>query len=109
MRLEELVEQSRLADSGIADHGDDLPPAAPGLLRRLAELLHLGVAPDETREASAARRLEPGAGRSGADQLEHLDQLGYPLHRDRSERLHLDEALGELQRLAGETDCARGR
>ena len=48
----ELVDQPRLAHAGLADDGDDLPPAGAGLAEDPAQVLDLGVAADEAREAS---------------------------------------------------------
>ena len=65
VRVRELAEQARLADAGLADHRHDLAAPRPGLLQRLAQLLHLRVAPDEAREP--ARRARPAAAiRTGA-------------------------------------------
>jgi hypothetical protein len=73
------------------------------------ELLQLGVAADEAREAPARRGLEAGAGGTSPHQLEHLDRLGEPLDRHRAERDDLDEALDQPQRLGGEPDAAGRR
>ena len=59
----ELVEEPRLADPGLADHGHHLAVPGAGLLERLAELLEFGVAPDEPGEPAGGRRLEARAHR----------------------------------------------
>ena len=48
-RLQELVEQRRLARAGFARHEDDLAPTAAGARQRLVQSCLLGVAPDEDR------------------------------------------------------------
>src|SRR5439155_10128145 len=66
MRVQELVEQARLADAGLADDGDDLSAAAARLRGGRPDLLHLRVAPDELRESSRPGRLQPRADDTGA-------------------------------------------
>ncbi len=109
VRPEELIEQPRLPHAGIADHRDELSPAPPGLLRRLAKLVHLRITADETGEAAGRCCLQARADARSAAELEDLDGFGHPLDRDRPECLHLDEALGELQHCERESDGAGRR
>ena len=97
MRVDELVEQARLADPGLPQHRHDLAAAAPGLLERLAELIDLRVATDEAGEPPRHRGLQARAGRAGAHDLVDGHGLGQALDRRGPERFHLDEPLGPPQ------------
>ena len=109
MGVRELPEETRLAHARLPDHRDHLavPQARP--VEGAAQLLQLRVPADEAREPPPRRRLQAGAGGPGPHQLEHLDRLAEPLDRHRAERGDLDEALGQVQRLAGEPDAAGRR
>ena len=61
MRVGELVDQPRLAHPGLADDGDHLAVAGTGLTEDPAQVLDLGVAADEAREAAQGRRLQARA------------------------------------------------
>src|SRR5207244_6016680 len=80
-----------------------------GPVEGAAELLQLRTPADEAREPPPRCGLEAGAGGAGPHQLEHLDRLTEPLDRHRAEWSHLDEALGQVQRLGGEPDAAGRR
>ena len=95
MRVGELVGEPRLAHPGLAHEGDHLAPARAGLAEHPAQVLDLGVAADEAREAPERRRLQARARLSRSRQLEDLDRVRESLHGDGPERLHLDVALGE--------------
>ena len=95
MGVGELVDEPRLAHPGLAHDGDHLAVAGAGLVEHPAQVLDLGVAADEAREASERRGLQARPRRARPRQLEDLDGVGEPLHRDRAERLHLDVALGQ--------------
>ena len=105
----ELVEQARLADTGLADHGDDLAVAAAGPVERPPQGLDFGLAPDEPAEPARQGGLEARPHGRRAGQLEDLDGRLQPLDRDRTEPVHLNEPLGELQRIAGNPDGAGNR
>ena len=53
MRLDELPEETGLADAGLADHSDDLTVTLPDMLERQGQLLQLTVPADERRELLA--------------------------------------------------------
>src|SRR5437016_1098902 len=78
----ELVEQSRLADAGLAHDRDDLAAAAPGPLAALAQKRELPGAPDQRHEPPLDRDLEARApsplpgDRPGADRM--VDPLDAP-------------------------------
>ena len=59
MGVGELVYQSRLAHPGLAHDGDHLAVASAGLAEDAAQVLDLGVAADEAREAAERRGLQP--------------------------------------------------
>ena len=71
----ELPEQSRLAEARFPDDSDDLAPARPGQLQSMPQLVHLGVAPDESREAARRCCLKACPGRPRASHLVHLSRL----------------------------------
>jgi hypothetical protein len=52
----ELPEQSRLAEARFPHDSNDLAPARPGQLESVPQLVQLGIAPDEPREASRRAR-----------------------------------------------------
>jgi len=67
VRAGEFVDQARLAHPRLADDRRHLPVTVAGQLLGAAELLQLGVAPDESREPapggclqSRPRRARPG-------------------------------------------------
>jgi hypothetical protein len=107
VRAGELPEQAGLADSGLADHRDDL--AVPGLrfLHGLVELLDLAVASDEAGEPARGGSVQPRADRSRPDDLVDLDRFGKALHRNGPSRRDLDVPLGELQSHRRQQDRAR--
>ena len=80
----------------------ELSLALAGLFQCVAELVHLDLAPHERREAARRLGLQARAERREADDLEDFHGRGQSLDGHRPERLHLDVALGEAQRLAGD-------
>src|SRR5262249_45121196 len=93
VRVEELIEQAGLADPGIAHDGDDLPPPPAGLLRRLADLRHLGVTPNAAGQAPRPRTLQARANRGRARELEDVDRLSDALDGNGPEGLDVHEAV----------------
>ena len=75
MRVGELVGEPRLAHPGLADDGDHLAVASAGLAEDPAQVLDLGVAADEAREAPERRGLQPRPRRPRPRQLEDLDRV----------------------------------
>ena len=102
VRMGELVEEPRLADPCLADHGDELAPPLPGLRGRVPDLVHLRVPANEAAEATGPCGLQARPDGAGARQLEHLHGRGEALDGNGPERAYLHELLGELQRLGGE-------
>ena len=104
MRVGELVGEPRLAHPGLADDGDHLPAARAGLAQDPAQVLDLGVAAHEAREAAERRGLQARARLARPRQLEDLDRVREALHGDGPERPHLDVALGQRQRIGRDHD-----
>jgi hypothetical protein len=77
-----------------------------GDLLRAAELLQLGVAADEPRQPPSDGRLQAGPRLAGPRHLVDLHRLGEAPHRHGAERLHLDVALDQRQRLGRDHDRA---
>ena len=86
MRVGELVDQPRLAHPGLADDGDHLAAAGAGLAQDPAQMLDLGVAADEAREAAQGRGLQARARLTRPRQLEDLDRVREALDGDGPER-----------------------
>ncbi len=103
----ELGDNARLADSGLADHRDDLPLTLLGKFERAAHLLHLALPPDELRVTAPCRALQTGPYRTEPRHFIHVDQLADALNPGRAERLELEVSFHELARLL--TDCDRAR
>src|SRR5207245_10976674 len=78
-RVGALVDEARLAHSRLADDRRHLTVAGTGKLLRAAELLQLGVAPDEARQAALGGRLQAGARRARSRHLVDLHGVGEPL------------------------------
>ena len=97
-----LPHEPRFPDARLADDRHDLAMPGGGPPERLAQLLQLGVPPDEPRQAARGGRGQPGAAGSGPDQLVDLDRRVQALHRHRPQRRDLDVPLGEPQRVGGE-------
>src|SRR5262249_58374034 len=79
MRVGELVDEARLADSCLADDCRYLTVTIAGKLLGATELVKLGVAADEPRQAPPGGRLQAGAGGSGSGLPGGLDGVVYPL------------------------------
>ena len=75
MRVGELVGEPRLAHPRLAHDGDHLPPAGAGLAEDPAQVLDLGVAAHEAREAAERRGLQPRPRRPRPRQLVDLHGL----------------------------------
>ena len=110
MGVGDLPHQPRLAHAGLPDEGHELAMPRGGAAERLAELLDLGLPPDEAGEPARGGGLEPRTQRARPEHLVDLDGRLQALHRHRPEGLDVDEALGEPQRVRGqEAWCRRWR
>ena len=107
----EFVEQARLADSRLGHGGDDLPAAAARLIERLVELLELGAAADELRQAARRRHLQARPQRADSHHLVHVDRIGDALDSGRAQRFQVEVAGREFLGLLGDDDraCRRQR
>ena len=105
----QLVEEAGLAHARLAHDGHDLAVTAPRPVECRAELLHLGIAPDEAAQAAKGGGLKPCSHLARSDHLEDLDGGIEAMDRHGAERLDLHEVLGEAEGLAGDPDGARGR
>ncbi len=59
MRADELPIQSRFADTGLADHGDNLAVPAAGTLHRPFELIQFTGASDKPGETARNGGMQP--------------------------------------------------
>ena len=106
MRVGELVGEPRLAHPGLAHDGGHLAVAGTGLVEDPAQVLDLGVATDEARESATGACLETSPRRAGSRHLVNFHRVSQPLHRHGAERLHLDLAFGQRQRIGRDHDRA---
>jgi hypothetical protein len=97
MRAEELVEEPRFPDARLAHHRHELAAAGSRLVARPPQLIELGVAAHEAREAARHRGVEPRAGGANAHHLEDGNGLGEASDRRGAERFHLDVPFGAHQ------------
>ena len=102
MGVGDLPHQPRLAHAGLPDQGHELAMSRGGAAERLAELLDLGLPPDEAREPARGGGLEPRAQRARPQHLVDLDGRLQALDRHRPSGLDGDEAFGEAQRVRGQ-------
>src|SRR5205807_7804422 len=93
MRVGEVVDEARLAHPGLADDRHQLTVTGAGQLLRAAEMLQLGVAADEPRQAAPGGRLEASPRRACPRHLVTLPRVGEALDRHGAECLHGDVAF----------------
>ena len=75
MRTDQLVDEARLPDSGLADDRHDLALSLSGLPERSPELVDLRFPSHEAAEPPDGRDLESRPPRGGTGQLVDLDRL----------------------------------
>ena len=107
MRVGELVDEPGLAHSGLAHDGHHLAAARAGLAEHPAQVLDLGIATHETREAAQGRSLQARVRTAGTSEFVHFHRLGHTLDRHRSQRAHPHVALNELEGIGAEQRGAR--
>ncbi len=105
--LDELADQTRLADAGVADEGDDLARSVVRAALSLAKAVELRRTADEAREPAHRGSLEAIAGWAGAGELVDVDGLGQALDGHGAVRRRRHVALCEAQRLRREQRRAR--
>ena len=103
-----LVQEAGFANARFAHDGHDLAVAAPCPLERGAELLHLGIAPNEVAQASKRGGLKSCSHLAGSEHVVDLDGSIEALHRHGPEGLDLHEVLGQAEGFSGDPDGARG-
>src|SRR5712672_1936923 len=79
--MNELVYEARLAHPSFPDNRRHLPSTLLDKLLRAEELLQLGVAADEARQAPSRGGLEASTRGTDARHLVNLYQISEPLHR----------------------------
>ena len=104
----QLVEETGFAHARLAHDGPDLAVAAPHPFECCAELLHLGIAPNEVAQASKGGDLKPCSHLAGSDHVVNLDGSIEALYRHGAEGLDLHEVLGQAEGFLGDPDGARG-
>jgi len=106
---DELVEQPRLADAGIAGDEEDAAAAVRRALVGAAQPPQLGLASAQRGEAAHPRDFEPRAAADLAGDGVGAHGLALALDRELAEVLQEKEAVGEPVRLHGGHDLARLR
>ena len=106
---DELVEQPRLADAGIAGDEDDAAAAVRRALVGGAQTPQLGLASAQRGEAAHPRDFEPRAAADLAGDGVGAHGLALALDRELAEVRQKKEAVGEAVRLRGGHDLARLR
>jgi len=94
--LGELVAQAAFAGPRLGHDADDLSVAGAGARQRSLQDVHLGVAPDETRQTAGSCHIEAGAQCAHALELEDADRLGGALDLRRAEIAQCDIASDAL-------------
>jgi hypothetical protein len=102
----ELVEEAGLPHPGLADHRRQLAVAVGRKLLGAAKLLDLRVTAHEARQPAAGGRLQPGPGGAGSRHLVHVHVLHQSLHGYRTQRLHGDVSLHQLECRRGQQNAA---
>ena len=106
--MDELEEDTGLADAGLAHEGDDLAASGPRVRRRAAQRLDLELTADELRHRARGQRMDPHPG-VHALELEDLHRLLDALEGVGAHRAHPDESLRERHGVAAEQDAAGPR
>ena len=109
MRVRHLPHQPRFPDARLADNRRHLAVSGGGAPERLAQLVQLGVPPNEAGQAARGGRGQPGAAGSGPHQFVDFDRRVQALHGHRPQRRDLDIPLREPQRVGGEEASAARR
>ena len=100
----EFIEQTRLAHARVGHNSNDLTVPCLSLLGRMLERIHLALASDEFRQASARGTLKPGAQRAGPGNFKHLDRLGDAFDVSRPECPESKVTFAELARSVSRGD-----
>src|ERR671918_1968256 len=104
MGVGKLPEQTRLADTGFADHRNNLTMTCSCLFKRLTELLGFCIASDKARESASGGGLQARARWSGADDFVDLHLITQAFNADWAERLHLHITFGKSESIGSHQD-----
>src|SRR5262245_23465090 len=107
--LDEFETEPALADARIGDHPDHLPVRLSGAGEDRLEPVELGLAADEAREATRARRVQARA--QGPDPFELVDGHGHAhaLYRSGATVADGEEALDQAGRVLRQPYRSRNR
>src|SRR5262249_2519606 len=109
LRMRELIDEARFTDTGFADDRHGLTMSARSNLLGANELIELSYAVDERRQPPRGGSLQAGSRGAGAGPLIDPDPFAEPLHRQRTQRLHLHIAFGQFLSFGGGKNRARLR
>ena len=105
--MNKLVHQTRLAHPGLAEQGHELAVSLTGLRQRLRQRRQL-LAP--ARQSASVPRATAACNRpterTRPDQLEDLDGLQQPLHREAAQGRDLHQALHQPQGRCRQPDAS---
>ena len=104
VRVDTFVDQARLAHARLPHQGHHLALPRRGLFQRLMQRRQFLLPPHKAGEATRHCGLQAPAGATGPQQLEHLHRLRHPLHRHRSQGVHLHQAFYQAQGGGGKAD-----
>src|SRR6266542_6624181 len=107
MGMGELPVESRLANAGLAHHGDDLTVPGSRALHSPTELVQFGLPADEAGQAPGGRGMQSGAHGACPEKFVHLHRLGETLHRQGADGLDLNVTFSKVQRGGTEENAAR--
>ena len=102
-----LVDEPRLACTGLAAHGKDSPEPADDAAQEVVEAADLIVASEQWRQAAFGAGF-PGAAPAGVV-IEAIEVAGADRVRSWFAVANTEQPQGQLPRLAGEEDLARER
>ena len=100
--------QAGFPDARLAHGGDDLAVTRGGLLESPAQHLHLGLAPDISREAAGGGGLQTGAHTSDPLEFVSFDRLVETLDANGPDGFHIDVAFHQAESIQREEHRAKG-
>ncbi len=105
----ELIDQPRLAGSGLRHCRDNLAVTVARQFERALQLGHFAVPADELSQSPPRCQFEMAAQRSDARHLVDIDLLADPFDFGRPEVAQFEVALGQAARVLADYDATRGR
>src|SRR5262249_44849451 len=103
----EFPDKTRFAYPRLSHDRHDLAVPRPRPLKGFEHQVHLRLAANEPREAAGSGRLKTGSHGRRSRQGEGFYRRRDSRHTDWTQRLHLDEALGQTKRARGHQNRAR--